>query len=74
MLMRLARPGFKFRQSHTRFVCVKMALGHGKVAKCMWGRQSDKMKSDVKNISDTHTHTHTYAMDSKTNLLYQHVY
>jgi hypothetical protein len=37
--MRLARPGFQFRQSHTTFVRVKVALGHGKVAKCMWVRQ-----------------------------------
>lgn len=66
--MTLARSGFKFRQSHTRFVRVKVALGHGKVAKCMWARQSGQMKSDVKNIS------HTYAMASQTNLLYRHVY
>jgi len=47
---------------------VKVALGHGKVEKCMCARQIGQMKSDIKNIS------HTYAMASQTNLLYQHVY
>lgn len=65
--MRLARR-FRFRHSHTRFVRVKVALGHGKVAKCMWARQLGEMKPDVKNLS------HTYIMTSQTNLLYQHVY
>jgi len=68
--MRLTRLGFKFRRSHTRFVRVKVATGHGKVAECMWARQAGQVKSDVKNTS----HTHTYAMTSQTNLMYQHVY